>query len=73
MPTPTAPQDKRYAISFSFDEWDLIECAMERIAHWCVSNSTDTTAGTIIMRKFGARACNRIVAKIRAEIPGIGK
>jgi hypothetical protein len=71
MPTPSDPKDKRHAVSLAFGEWDLIVRALVETASACSSHITkdDTTPSTRTAFKFTRDSANRIVAKIRAEIP----
>lgn len=74
MPTPSNPQDKRYAVALSFGEWDLVTHALTQIA---VALNPDVYAGHNSAQKIAhrvtLRACNRIAAKIKAEIPELAK
>lgn len=75
MPTPTNPKDKRYSVSLAFGEWDLIVCAMARVANYCdpASDLFKGRSSHEIAAQFTRNNCNRIIAKIRAEIPEIAK
>lgn len=74
MPTPTTPQDKRYAVSLAFGEWDLVAKSMEQVAAALdPSGYAELNSPQKIAHRFTRASCNRIAAKIRAEIPELAK